>query len=128
MVPANRTHDQLVAPLPDQQEQRVGILPPELTADAGLDTPTARTELAQRQIVAYIPAPPASHPDGPGIFCLEDFTYDPTTQTLICPAGHTANPPTPDSFQHRVGLNFAFPAPLCRTPADPAAQCLTRIW
>jgi hypothetical protein len=110
----NRNDCQLLEPLLDQQEEGLGITPPELSADKGADYGPLRLGLKERGILAHVPITTATNSEGADLFKTEDFAYDEERQTLSCPGGHTSHSVNRQKYQSRDGFVFYFKEAWCQ--------------
>lgn len=107
---AGHPEEKSAAPLLEQQEENLGIVPLHFTADAKYDFGNTRTELRALGIPnIYIPLVPAKNKEGGLVW--DNFYFE--SGHLFCPAGYPAERRFND--KKRLGFEFKFNAGVCQT-------------
>jgi transposase len=89
-TPANKADGNQLKPLLEQQEEAHSLVPEEISGDKAYDSGANLEMLDTKGIAGNISLTRKANHVGPELFTVEDFSYDAESDTLVCPAGHTA--------------------------------------
>lgn len=126
LLPGNSHDSKGALELTEQSEENTGMQVGDTVGDCAYGTGEVRREFAEadREIIAPVPAPPAT-----GKFPKTSFTISHDEDSVTCPAGCTTrrfkrvpSPPKANGRRYRV-KRFAFPQSECAT-CSMRADCL----
>ena len=116
-TPANKDDGSQLPVLLQQQEKEFSLKPGEISGDKGYDSGTNLEYLDGKGIIGYISLSGKHHPSGLDLFKRDDFTFDPVSGTLTCPAGCSIQASGREMVfrekQQRKGLIFQFTHKQC---------------
>ncbi len=114
---ANRDDGNQLKVLLRHQEKAYSLVPGEISADKAYDSGANLELLDSKNITGHISLTRKANHIGPDLFTVEDFTYDPDTNTLTCPARHTAaysrRAVCHGKHSEKKGVVFGFSPRLC---------------
>jgi IS5 family transposase len=116
-TPANKDDGSQLSVLLKQQEKELNLHPTEISGDKGYDSGANLEYLEGKGITGYISLSGKHHPSGLDLFKRDDFTFDPVSGTLTCPAGCSVKASGREMVfrekQQRKGLIFQFTYKQC---------------
>ena len=116
-TPANKDDGSQLKPLLEQQQEGLSLTPGQISGDKGYDSGANLELLEEEHISGYISLSEKTNPKGADLFTRNDFSYDPESNTLTCPAGRVAKCQGREmvfrDYQQRKGLVFQFTHKQC---------------
>ena len=95
-TPANKDDGSQLRPLLKQEEENCLLKPEELSGDKAYGSGANLEILDSKNITGYVSLIEKTNIRGTDLFTVKDFRYDEKSDTLTCPAGHTAFKSEPD--------------------------------
>jgi transposase len=89
-TPANKADGNQLPALLKQQEAAHSLVPEEISGDKAYDSGANLELLDSKGIAGNISLTKKANHVSAELFTVEDFSYDAESDTLVCPAGHTA--------------------------------------